>query len=183
MNATVDENSSYGRGASWASSDDSIATVDNQGKVTAVGKGTATITATAADNKTATCQVTVTEKHQGKVTGKKPGTVKITAAAGDKTATCIVIVRLSIPTNLKALSAGTTKAKISWTKVKGAEKYAVFYATSKNGKYAKEPTTTGSSYTKLKTGKTYYFKVRAYKSVGKTNVYGSYSKIVYTKVK
>ena len=45
----------------WSSSDESIASVDETGKVTAVSKGTATITATAKDgsNQYATCKVTV----------------------------------------------------------------------------------------------------------------------------
>ena len=43
----------------WKSSNTSVATVDN-GVVTAVKKGTATITATAPSGKTATCKVTVT---------------------------------------------------------------------------------------------------------------------------
>ena len=42
----------------WTSSKESVATVDNTGKVTAVAPGTATITAKAGD-KTATCTVTV----------------------------------------------------------------------------------------------------------------------------
>ena len=53
----------------WKSSDEKVATVDENGKVTAVGKGTATITVTATndtedtgDDKTAEITVTVTEK-------------------------------------------------------------------------------------------------------------------------
>jgi len=42
----------------WSSSDTNVATVDSNGKVTAVAAGTATITATAG-NKSATCTVTV----------------------------------------------------------------------------------------------------------------------------
>ena len=44
----------------WSSSDDTKATVDASGKVTAVAEGTATITAKTANNKSATCTVTVT---------------------------------------------------------------------------------------------------------------------------
>lgn len=46
----------------WESSDEAVATVDNTGKVTAVAKGTATITAKAG-TKSATCTVTVTCDH------------------------------------------------------------------------------------------------------------------------
>ena len=45
----------------WSSSDASVATVDQNGNVTAVGAGTATITATAGDY-SATCEVTVTKQ-------------------------------------------------------------------------------------------------------------------------
>lgn len=47
----------------WASNNTAIATVDENGKITAVAPGTATITATTEDGgKTATCTVTVTAK-------------------------------------------------------------------------------------------------------------------------
>ena len=44
----------------WSSSDDAKATVNASGKVTAIAQGTATITATTANNKIASCAVTVT---------------------------------------------------------------------------------------------------------------------------
>ena len=51
------------KGVTWTSADDSIATVDSNGKVTAVGKGVTTITATVGTQEsgihTANCQVTV----------------------------------------------------------------------------------------------------------------------------
>lgn len=45
----------------WSSSDPTIATVNSTGKITAVKEGAATITATTVNNKTATCNVTVSE--------------------------------------------------------------------------------------------------------------------------
>ncbi|MDE6705023.1 MAG: Ig-like domain-containing protein [Treponemataceae bacterium] len=58
LTATVTPDDADNKTVSWSSSDTSVATVDADGTVTAVGKGTATIYAQA-DNKTATCKVTV----------------------------------------------------------------------------------------------------------------------------
>ena len=58
LTATVKSDPSYVKGVSWSSGDKKVATVDANGKVTAVGSGTTTITATA-HNKSATCKVTV----------------------------------------------------------------------------------------------------------------------------
>jgi len=71
--------------------------------------------------------------------------------------------------------------KISWSKAKNAKKYKVYRATSKNGKYKLIKTTTSRSYSnsKLTTGKTYYYKVRAIN--GKKN--GKYSTVKTGKTK
>lgn len=58
LTATVKPDNATNKTVTWTTSNDKVATVDNNGVVTAVGKGTATITA-AADGKTATCTVTV----------------------------------------------------------------------------------------------------------------------------
>lgn len=78
------------------------------------------------------------------------------------------------------------KVKITYKKTDGANGYVIYRASKKNGKYKKLATVKGNkkrSYTnkKLKTGKRYYYKVRAYRNVGKTKVYGSYSRIVKAK--
>lgn len=60
LTAVVDLNATD-RSVTWSSSDEKIATVDANGKVTAVAEGTAIITVTTNDGgKTATCTVTVT---------------------------------------------------------------------------------------------------------------------------
>lgn len=61
LTATVKPDNATDKTVTWTSSDATVATVDNTGKVTAVKKGTATITAKAGD-KSATCTVNVKEK-------------------------------------------------------------------------------------------------------------------------
>ncbi|WP_066392192.1 fibronectin type III domain-containing protein [Neobacillus mesonae] len=91
----------------------------------------------------------------------------------------------AVPTSVKATSAGYTAAKVSWGKVSGAQYYQVYRATSKTGTYSYVATASGSasSYTntRLTTGRTYYYKVRAYRNVNSTRVYSPYSAVVSAK--
>lgn len=72
-----------------------------------------------------------------------------------------------------------SKVKLTWKKVKGADGYEIYRATSKKGKYQKIKTLkkgTIVSYTdgKAKKGKTYYYKVRAVKmpeNIGERNCF------------
>ena len=60
LTATVVPSGASNKEVTWSSSNTSVATVDSNGKVTAVAAGTATITVTTVENnKTATCTVTV----------------------------------------------------------------------------------------------------------------------------
>lgn len=63
LTATVRPNNATNQNVTWSSSNQSVATVEN-GKVTAVGAGSATITVTTEDGgKSATCTVTVVHVH------------------------------------------------------------------------------------------------------------------------
>ena len=75
------------------------------------------------------------------------------------------------------LTAGSKKATVKWNKVSGATGYKVYYKTSSNGKWVALKTTTGTSYTKtgLTKGKTYYFTVKAYRTVSGKTYNGSYT--------
>lgn len=61
LTATVEPDNATNKAVTWSSSNENVATVDQNGNVKAVGAGKATITATTADGsgKTATCEVTV----------------------------------------------------------------------------------------------------------------------------
>lgn len=60
LTATVQPSDATNKAVTWNTSDNTVATVDENGTVTAVGAGEATITVTTEDgSKTATCQVTV----------------------------------------------------------------------------------------------------------------------------
>lgn len=86
---------------------------------------------------------------------------------------------------IKSVKAGKNKAVINIAKVSNAKGYKIYMATSKNGTYKYIGTTSKLKFTKksLKKGKTYYFKVRAYKTLNGKNIYSSYSSVKKVKVK
>lgn len=78
--------------------------------------------------------------------------------------------------------------KISWKKQKNASGYEVYRSTKKNKSFKKITTLKKAGKViyvnkKLKKGKTYYYKVRAYKVVSGKKVYGKFSTIKKIKIK
>lgn len=87
----------------------------------------------------------------------------------------------------KAVSTKTKKATVTWKKVSGVNGYQVTYSLKKNFKKAKSVNVAATkakvTLKKLKKGKTYYVKVRAFKVVEGNKYYGAYSKKLKVKVK
>jgi fibronectin type 3 domain-containing protein len=89
--------------------------------------------------------------------------------------------------NLK-LTTKSSKVTLKWDKVKNATGYQIYRLNTKTGKYEKIATVKGATTCTYKTakltkGKTYTYKVRAYKNYDGENYYGSYSTISEVKVK
>ena len=66
LTATVEPENATDKEVTWTSSDETVATVDENGLVTAVAEGSATVTAATANGLSATCTVTVQEPVVGK---------------------------------------------------------------------------------------------------------------------
>ena len=89
---------------------------------------------------------------------------------------------------IKSVKAGSKKATVTWKKVKGTQGYQVYMSSTKSGKYSLVKTIKKSGTVKyvqknLKKGKTYYFKVRAYRNISGKTYTGSFSTPMSVKVK
>ena len=155
----------------WTLSQEGIVTIEkgtpaatNQSniKVTAVAAGSVTITATSAlSNKTAKCTVAVVGAEEIQVL--KPGKAVIKSAK----------------------NTGKKKMQIIWNTVDGAEGYQIAYGLKSNFKGAKKKNVNKSSVIikSLKKKKTYYVRVRAYKTVNGQKLYGAWSGKKKVKIK
>ncbi len=80
------------------------------------------------------------------------------------------------------------KVKLKWKKVSGVTGYEIYRSTKKNKGFKKIKTIKkGKTVTftdkKLKKGKTYYYKIRTYKTVSKKKGYSAYSAVKKVKIK
>ncbi len=126
-------------------------------------------------NNKAVGKATVTIKGKGKYTGTLTKTFKINPKKTKVN---------------KVTSPKTKQLKVTYKKVKGVTGYQVTYSTSK--KFTKKTTKTvtakGAAKTSkliksLKKGKTYYVKVRTYKTVKGTKYYSNYTAVKKLKIK
>lgn len=98
------------------------------------------------------------------------------------------VKKVTVKKQTAKVKAGKKKLTVTWKKDNNVSGYQIKIATKKNFKGAK--TYTVKSYKtykkvikKLKAKKKYFVKVRAYKTVGKSKVYGAYSAVRSCKVK
>lgn len=158
LEATVNPSNASNKNIKWISANESIATVDQSGNVTADVAGTTYISAVSADGKVvATCTVNVS-----KPVVTKPAKVKI-----------------------KSAKKKGKKVTLKWKKISDAAGYVVYMKTN-SGKFKAVKTVKKAKTVKavisLKKGNKYSFKIRAYKLDEETNVYGAYSKIKKVKM-
>lgn len=136
-----------------------------------------------------TLEFTYTNKSDA--TATKPSDATTTKPAATTTATKPAVKpvkKVTVKKQTAKVKAGKKKLTVTWKKDKNVSGYQIKIATKKNFKGAK--TYTVKSYKtykkvikKLKAKKKYFVKVRAYKTVGKSKVYGAYSAVRSCKVK
>jgi uncharacterized repeat protein (TIGR02543 family) len=87
---------------------------------------------------------------------------------------------VATPASPRAASASYRSVALAWGSVPDVAGYEVWRAASVSGRYALVRTTAATAYTNtnLATGRTYYYKIRAYRMDGKTKEYGAYSAVV-----
>ena len=105
--ATVNPATTTDKTVTWATSDDKVATVDANGKVTAIAVGNATITATCG-SVSATCAVTVSATSAASITLNK--TAIVLKATQTETLTATV---LPATTTVKVIEWSTSDAKVA----------------------------------------------------------------------
>lgn len=137
ITATVSPSDATNKNVTWTSSDTKVATVDKNGSVKAISKGTATITCkTVAGGKTATCKVTVVIPETGVTLNKTSTTIK-----KGRSKTITATVNPTIATNKKVtwLSSDEKIAKVDVNGKITAINYGTATITAKtvNGKTAK----------------------------------------------
>ena len=112
---------------------------------------------------------------------------KVTAVSGGKESEYSKIVSAKAvapaPSTVKAVKTQSGTAKVTWSKTGGTSGYEIYMSSSATNGFKKIKTSganSAASFTKtgLKTGQTYYFKIRTYTGVNGKKVYSGFSKVV-----
>ena len=104
---------------------------------------------------------------------------------GTYSTTVITSTRPRTP-SISELTTNNCEVTVKYNRISRASGYQIAYSTDPNFKSFKTTrikSSTTASIKGLTKGETYYFKVRAYKTVDNSNIYGYYSKVMEIKVK
>ena len=124
-------------------------------------------------------KVAAVDKNTGRVTIKNTGTATITIKAGKASKKVTVKVSPKKPSVKSTTAVKGKKLAVKWAKDKMASGYQVQVSTDKKfkkGVKSKNLPKTSCTFTKLKTGKKYYVRIRSYKKSGKETLYSAWSK-------
>lgn len=152
--------SSNGGALSYQTSNKKVVAVSTDGKVTIKGAGKAVITVTSAET-----------------ANYRSGSMSVSIAVSPKKAVL-----------KSAKSNGKKKAVVTWKKSAGVSGYEILLSTNKKFTKGKKTVTVKSAKAvkktvgKLISGKTYFVKIRAYKTADGTKMYGAYSAVKKVKV-
>ncbi len=202
VTATITPANATNKKVVWSVTDSSVASISGTGltcTIKGLKTGTTTLRVMTKDGGfVASCTIRVNHIHSwnsGVVTKKATYT-----ATGIKTHTCILcgekkttviakLVKLPAKVVITSLKSKAKKrANLKWKKVSNASGYLVYLSTSKNFKsnvyravFGKK--TVSLNLSGFKSKKTYYFKIRAYRTVSGKNYYGPWSSAKKVKIK
>ncbi len=187
---TIKPDNTTRKNVQYSTSNASVATVSADGNVYAANPGSAVITITSVyePQVTASCQITVKQQDEkpqqpGSTTGGQNNQIQNPPAENPQPD----VVKKPGKVTLKSVTAGKKQLVAKWKKI-SADGYQLQYAQNKKFKSAKNVTiksskTVTKKIKKLKSGKRYYLRIRAYKTSNGKKVYGSWSKTKSVKIK
>ncbi|WP_291635474.1 hypothetical protein [Clostridium sp.] len=141
-------------------------------------EGTYTLIATTATTKYNNTGLTNNKFYYYKVRAYKTiGTIKSYSGLTEFVSAKPILTK---PISVKAVSSSYSSINISWNAVTGASKYGIYRAPSSEGPYTLISSTTTTLYnnTGLTTNNEYYYRVRAYKIIGKDKIISDLSAVI-----
>lgn len=192
--ATVNPSNATNKRLTYSSTNNDVAKVEECGIISAISEGTAKITAVTEDGKHEAIMYIVVKRTDGDaIDDDKTSTVPLTATSKpqNKPAENIQKKKITKPskiTNVKLKNKKSKKIFVSWKKKAGASGYQIQYALNKKfTKKKKSVNATKNKYSKtiigLKKKKTYYVRVRGFKSYKGKKYYGKWSSVKKIKIK
>ncbi len=202
LNASVLPAGASDKTVIWSTTYEGVATVNQNGLVTAVSEGSAKIIVKTKDGgHEASCIVTVKKAssdsdknggdsksgNNGKDSDQDDSSADSQSDNSGSGSQENISSKLTVP-KISTPKKGKKKFTASWKKVSGVTGYQLQYSTSKKFKKSTSKNIKGNkkvkvTIKKLASGKTYYVRVRSYKSVGGKKTYSKWSAVKKVKVR